>query len=306
MTGGAGFIGSHLAERLARGAHEVLVIDNLSSGTDRLPLLEAAGVEIDTTDIRQEKLTKVVGSFGPRAVFHLAAQTQVPASVADPVFDAKLNVIGALRVLEAARETGARVIFASSGGAIYGDVDPSRLPVRESELPRPVSPYGITKAVTGDYLRFYLSAHGLAFVNLALANVYGPRQGSRGEAGVVAIFARTLLSGQECVIFGDGGHTRDFVFVGDVVEAFIAGIDRGEGETINIGSEIETTIEDLYTRMAAICGVERPPRHAPERPGDVRRSVLDITKARRVLAWRPEVSLEEGLRLTIDAFRRSG
>lgn len=300
VTGGAGFIGSHLAERLGGEGNDVLVIDNFSSGTKHLKLLESRNIPVENVDIRQEKLTSVIEAFRPKTIYHLAAQPAVPVSVKDPVLDAKVNVVGLLRVLEAARLTGARVVFSSSGGTIYGEAEP---PVDESAVGRPSSPYGITKRVAEDYLRFYRDAHGLEFVSLALANVYGPRQDPHGEAGVVAIFTPKLLSGEECVVYGDGKQTRDFVYVADVVDAFVRASEKGEGETINIGTGIETSILELYDLLCGICGVDRPPRHEAERAGDLRRSALNPTKAKQILRWGPSAPFEEGLRKTVDSFR---
>ncbi|MGH2768513.1 MAG: NAD-dependent epimerase/dehydratase family protein [Actinomycetota bacterium] len=305
VTGGAGFIGSHLAERLRTEGHEVLVIDNLACGSARVPLLERLGIPLKIIDIRDESVGEGIRSFRPEVIFHLAAQIDVRRSVADPVHDAEVNVGGTLRVLEAARSAGARVMFASSGGTIYGEVDGQYLPVREEVAGRPTSPYGITKRVSEDYLRFYRQTYGLPFVSLALGNVYGPRQDPHGEAGVVAIFALQLLRGEQCVIYGDGSQTRDFVYVSDVVDAFVAALHRGDGETVNIATGSETSVAELYRAMAEACGVGKPARHEPERRGELRRSCLDVSKARRVLEWEPATGLQEGLRLTIESFRRT-
>lgn len=283
----------------------MLVIDNLSSGVSRVPVVEAAGVRVDTSDIRDPDVQKVILSFEPQIVFHLAAQMDVRRSVADPIYDAGVNVLGTLNVLEAARSAVARVVFASSGGTIYGEPDVAALPVKEGTAGRPTSPYGITKKVADDYLRFYEEIQGVPFVSLALANVYGPRQDPHGEAGVVAIFAAKLLNDQQCAIFGDGKQTRDFVYVGDVVNAFIAAIDRGDGETINIGTGLETDILTLYREMAMICAADAEPRHKPERPGELRRIALDIAKAAEVLDWEPSVPLHEGLTKTVADFREA-
>lgn len=301
VTGGAGFIGSHLSERLAKEGHEVLVVDNLSSGATRVPIVKEFGASLIEADIRvpDERLAQ----FKPEIIFHLAAQMDVRRSVADPIYDAGVNVLGTLNVLEAARAAGARVVFASSGGTIYGEPNPDSLPIAEGTVGRPTSPYGITKKVADDYLRFYEEIYSMQFVSLALANVYGPRQDPHGEAGVVAIFAQKMLNGEPCVIFGDGKQTRDFVYVGDVVDAFMAGVDRGEGETINIGTRKETSVESLYSRMAEISGYEAEPRFEPERPGELRRIALDIRKARETLGWSPSTELDDGLKKTIDAFR---
>ncbi|MGH2706069.1 MAG: NAD-dependent epimerase/dehydratase family protein [Actinomycetota bacterium] len=305
VTGGAGFIGSHLSERLHEAGHDVLVIDDLSSGEGRVPILAKLGISFERADIREESAAAAIRSYRPEAVCHLAAQIDVRRSVADPVHDASVNVLGTLRILEAARACGARVLFASSGGTIYGEVPPEHLPAGEETIGRPTAPYGITKRVAEDYLRFFGTTYGLPFVSLALANVYGPRQDPHGEAGVVAIFTSKLLAGEPCVVYGDGGQTRDFVFVDDVVDAFVAALDRGTGETVNIGTGIETTVNDLYERIAAICGVGEPASRAPERAGELRQSALDARKAERVLDWRPATSLDDGLARTVEWFREN-
>lgn len=304
VTGGAGFIGSHLVEGLTRAGNEVLVVDDLSSGVSRVSVVEAAGVRVDTSDIRDSDVQKVILGFQPQVIFHLAAQMDVRRSVADPIFDAAVNVLGTLNILEAARSAGARVVFASSGGTIYGEPDLASLPIKEGTVGRPTSPYGITKKVADDYLRFYEEIQGVPFVSLAMANVYGPRQDPHGEAGVIAIFALKLLDREPCLIFGDGKQTRDFVYVGDVVKAFIAAIDRGDGETINIGTGVETDILTLHSKMAEICGVDSDPTFAPERPGELLRISLDTAKAEELLGWVPAVGLDQGLTETIADFEQ--
>lgn len=301
VTGGAGFIGSHLAERLRVNGGEVVVVDNLSAGAARVGVLERLGIELEKLDVREKRVRSVIESFRPQIIYHLAAQIDVRRSVADPAHDADVNVVGTLKVLEAARSVGARIVFPSSGGTIYGEPDDSLLPVSEEVSGRPSSPYGIGKRVMEDYLRFYESAWKTRFVSLALGNVYGPRQDPHGEAGVVAIFGLRLLRGEQCVIYGDGGQTRDFVYVGDVVDAFAAAGRRGDGETINIGTGIETSVLDLYWEMAEICGLRSDPHHEEERAGELRRSCLDISKAKNVLGWEPGTPLTEGLRRTIES-----
>lgn len=303
VTGGAGFIGSHMVDRLVAGGREVRVIDNLSSGEQRLPFLEAAGVEVDRLDIRDEAAASLIEDFRPDEIYHFAAQMDVRRSVADPIYDADVNVLGTLRILGAAANAGARVVTASSGGCIYGEADPDRFPLDEQTPKNPDSPYGITKAVMDDYLRFYSSVNGLHYANLALGNVYGPRQDPAGEAGVVAIFGSRLLKGEPCAIFGDGSQTRDYVFVGDVVEVFFAASARGDGETFNIGTGVETSVNDLYARMAAICGVEAEPEHMPARPGELERNCLSSAKAGEILGWSPQKDLDEGLAETIEFLR---
>jgi UDP-glucose 4-epimerase len=303
VTGGAGFIGSHLVDRLVEEGREVRVVDNLVSGKQRLEFLESAGVELDCIDIRDAGAAELIRSFRPDEVYHLAAQMDVRRSVADPIYDAGVNVLGTLRILGAAAEVGARVVTTSSGGCIYGEADPALFPLDESTPRKPDSPYGITKSVMDDYLRFYRDTAELQFVNLALGNVYGPRQDPAGEAGVVAIFGRRLVRGEPCYIFGDGGQTRDFVFVGDVVEAFLAASAKGEGETFNIGTGKETSVNELYAALARICGVDAAAEHQPPRPGELNRSCLSSAKAAGLLGWSPRKDLHEGLAETIDFIR---
>jgi UDP-glucose 4-epimerase len=238
-------------------------------------------------------------------IFHLAAQADVRVSVARPAFDAEVNIVGTLNVLEGARQAGARkVVFAASGGTLYGETD--KLPLRESAPQRPLSPYGVSKKAAMDYLVAYRELHGLEFTSLALANVYGPRQDPHGEAGVVAIFAGLLLSGQTCTIYGDGQQTRDFVYVDDVVDAFSRAATRGDGLLVNVGTGAETSVNQLYSTMATLVGVEQPPRYAPERPGELRRSALDPGRAAVQLGWKPWTAVEEGTAAVLRWFRDRG
>ena len=292
-----------MVDRLVAAGRQVRVIDNLSSGEQRLPFLATAGVQVDRLDIRDEASGRLVEDFRPDEIYHFAAQMDVRRSVADPVYDADVNVLGTLRILGAAAKIGARVVTASSGGCIYGEADPSRFPLDEQTPKNPDSPYGITKSVMDDYLRFYREINGLQFANLALGNVYGPRQDPAGEAGVVAIFGSRLLRGYPCSIFGDGSQTRDYVFVGDVVEAFFAASSKGDGETFNIGTGVETSVNDLYARLAAICGVDAEPEYKPARPGELNRSCLSSVKAGEILGWSPQKKLDEGLAETVEFLR---
>jgi UDP-glucose 4-epimerase len=309
VTGGAGFIGSTLVDRLIAEGHSVDVVDDLSSGS-LANLAEArAGSAHQLTfhqlDIRSADLVELMARRRPEVVFHLAAQADVRVSVARPVFDAEVNIIGSLQVLEGARAAGSRkVVFASSGGTIYGDPDPSALPVKESHPQRPVSPYGVAKKVVGDYLHAYRELHSLEYTALALANVYGPRQDPHGEAGVVAIFAGRLLAGETCTIFGDGRQTRDFVFVDDVVDAFARAAGRGSGLVVNIGTATETSVNRLYETMASEAGVDVDAKHAPPRPGELQRSSLDPGRAAIHLGWKPWTTLPEGTAAVIEYFRR--
>lgn len=307
VTGGAGFIGSTLVDLLVAQGHEVVVFDDLSSGKEQnLADASSSGrVEVVVGDVRDAEVTELIVRHAPEVVYHLAAQADVRVSVADPVLDASINVIGTLRVLEGARRAGtAKVVFASSGGTIYGEPDPSVLPVDESHPQRPVSPYGVAKKVGSDYLGAYAALHGLAWTSLALANVYGPRQDPHGEAGVVAIFAGKLLGGEPCTIFGDGDQTRDFVYVGDVADAFVraGSVGVADGLVVNIGTGAETSVNELYGAMASAAGVTAEPVFAPPRVGELARSALDNALARRELGWEPQVELAEGSRLVLDWF----
>ncbi len=308
VTGGAGFIGSTLVDRLLAEGHVVDVVDDLSTGS--LANLSEARAQhhgkfrFQQLDIRSPDLAALVERRQPEVVFHLAAQADVRVSVTRPLFDAEVNVLGSLNVLEAARRTKvAKVVFASSGGTIYGDPDPSDLPVKESHPQRPLSPYGVAKKAVGDYLLAYRELHDLEFTALALANVYGPRQDAHGEAGVVAIFTGHLLAGEPCTIYGDGRQTRDFVYVDDVVDAFARAAVRGSGLLCNIGTSVETSVDELYRATAAAAGVDQPAIYAPPRAGELQRSSLDPGRAAIHLGWRPFTSLEEGVQTTVDSAR---
>jgi UDP-glucose 4-epimerase len=310
VTGGAGFIGSTLVDRLLADGHDVVVVDDFSSGSDaNLAAAQEAGdrLTVHRVDIRDEAVTGLVAGERPEVVFHLAAQADVRVSVARPAHDASINVIGLLNVLEGAREAGTRkVVFASSGGTIYGEPDPSVLPVDESNPELPIAPYGVAKKVGTDYLRAYRAVHGLDWTSLALANVYGPRQDPHGEAGVVAIFAGLLLAGDPCTVFGTGEQTRDYVYVDDVVDAFARAADAGSETLFNIGTGEETSVNQLYAAMAGAAGVTDPPTYAPARPGELDRSALDAGKARRELGWSPQMPLAEGVKITLDWSRDRG
>jgi UDP-glucose 4-epimerase len=307
VTGAAGFIGSNLVDRLLAAGHSVDAVDDLSTGS--LANLAEARAEgghdfrFHHLDVRAGPLVDLVARRRPQVVFHLAAQPDVRVSVERPGFDAEVNILGTINVLEAARQGGLpKVVFASSGGTIYGEPDPADLPVRESHPQAPRSPYGVAKKAAGDYLAAYRELHEVEFTALALGNVYGPRQDPHGEAGVVAIFAGHLLAGEPCTIFGDGEQTRDFVFVDDVVDAFVRAAERGGGLLLNIGTGTETSVNHLYETMAAAAGVTAPPRYAPPRTGELRRSSLDPGRAAIHLGWRPWTTLEDGCRAVLDWF----
>ncbi|HEX6392454.1 MAG TPA: NAD-dependent epimerase/dehydratase family protein [Acidimicrobiales bacterium] len=308
VTGGAGFIGSNLVDRLLAEGNTVDVVDNLSTGSlanlSDARKAKLGRLSFHQLDVRSPDLIELMNRCRPDVVFHLAAQADVRVSVADPAFDADVNIIGSLRMLEGARSSGAqKVVFASSGGTIYGDPDPSDLPVKESHAQTPISPYGVAKKAVSDYLYAYRELHNLEFTSLALANVYGPRQDPHGEAGVVAIFAGRMLSGHPCTIYGDGKQTRDFVYVDDVVDAFARAAERGGGLVLNIGTGSETSVNRLYQAMASYAGVTSAPVRAPARPGELERSCLDPSRARIHLGWSPWTSLEEGAASVIDWFR---
>jgi UDP-glucose 4-epimerase len=292
VTGGAGFIGSNLVDALVARSDEVVVVDDLSSG--KRENIDGAA-RLEQCDIRSG-----LELDGAEVVFHLAAQADVQTSMQRPDYDADVNVLGTVRVLEAARAAGAQVVFTSTGGAIYGECNG---PAAE-EVPRdPISPYGIAKLCGEEYLRGWNRIHGSGHVVLRLANVYGPRQEAGLEGGVVAIFLERMRAGEETAIFGDGQQTRDFVYVGDVVRALLAAVGR-EGGVFNVGTGSETTVLELQRACAAVTGVDGEPRFEEARLGDVRRSVLDVSLAGRELGWHPEVSLEEGLRLTWQSLLR--
>jgi UDP-glucose 4-epimerase len=310
VTGGAGFIGSALVDRLLAEGHEVDVVDDLSTGSlHNLAEARASGgksLRIHQLDIRLPEMVELAARRRPEVVFHLAAQASVPVSVAEPLFDAHVNVIGTLNVLEAARTAGSdRVVFAASGGTLYGDPDATAQPIKETLPHRPLSPYGVSKKAGLDYLVAYRELHALEFSALALANVYGPRQDPHGESGVVAIFAQRLVAGEPVTIDGDGEQTRDFVFVDDVVDAFVRAAERGGGLVCNIGTGVETSVNEVYRILAAAAGVEAVADHGPPRPRDIRHSCLDRARAAMQLGWQPWTSLEEGLAAVLRYFQEA-
>jgi len=300
VTGGAGFIGSVLVDRLLAEGHEVDVVDDLSTGS-LLNLTEARAsggkaLRIHQLDIRAPEMIDLAVRRRPEVVFHLAAQASVPVSVSEPVFDAHVNVLGTINVLEAARAAASdRVVFAASGGTLYGNPDVSKHPIAETLPHRPQSPYGASKKAGIDYLVVYRELHAIEFTALALANVYGPRQDPHGESGVVAIFAERLAAGEQVTIDGDGEQTRDFVYVDDVVDAFVRASARGGGLVCNIGTGKGTSVNDIYRGLAAAAGVDTPAEHGPPRPGDVRHSSLDPGRAAMQLGWQPWTALQDGL-----------
>lgn len=311
VTGGAGFIGSTLVDRLLAEGHQVDVVDDLSTGSlanlADARTVSAGALTIHQLDIRLPDVVELIARRQPEVIFHLAAQPDVRVSVDRPVFDAEVNVLGSLGVLEGARRAGSqRVVFAASGGTLYGEVDPSELPIREAQPHRPLSPYGVSKKAVIDYLVAYRKLYSLEFCALALANVYGPRQDPHGEAGVVAIFARHLVDGTPATVFGDGEQTRDFVYVDDVVDAFVRAAARGGGLVCNVGTGRETSINDLYRTMAALAGVDAAPRNAPMRTAELKRNCLDVERAAIQLGWRPWTEMADGMAAVLDHARSQG
>jgi len=306
VTGGAGFIGSTLVDRLLAEGHSVDVVDDLSTGS-LANLADARAnpsyeLKFHRLDVRSDGLAELMAHRPPEVAFHLAAQADVRLSVARPAFDADVNIIGTINVLEGARAAGTRkVVFAASGGTLYGE--PKKLPVRETAAQRPLSPYGVSKKAATDYLAAYRELHGVEYTALALANVYGPRQDPHGEAGVVAIFAGLLLERKPCTIFGDGSQTRDFVFVDDVADAFARAATKGDGLLVNIGTGDETSVNTLYSTMAGLAGATARPEHAPARAGELARSSLDPGRAAVQLGWRPWTTLEIGTGQVLRWFR---
>ena len=307
VTGAAGFIGSHVSDRLLAEGKRVVGVDDLSTGKIA-NLAEARGYGQQFTfynlDIRLEGMRTIVDRHRPEVIMHLAAQASVAISVENPILDASINITGLLNVLEAAAACEVRkVVFAASGGTLYGE--PRNVPVKETAIrgARPVSPYGISKSVALDYLHFFREQRGVDFTALALANIYGPRQDPHGEAGVVAIFASKMLAGEPPTIFGDGNQTRDYLFVDDTVHAFSLAADRGSGGLYNVGTGLETPVNRIYQLLAEIVGFRRKPNFGPPRPGDLQRSALEWRLAEKELGWKPWTDLEEGLRETVDSLR---
>ena len=299
VTGGAGFIGSNLADRLVEEGHQVVVLDDLSSGKrDQVP----ASANLYQMELDNRWLDRVVEREKPDAVCHLAAQISVRRSVEDPLFDARVNILGSIGLIEACRAHGVRrFVFTSTGGAIYGDAD--EIPTPETYAAAPISPYGTSKLCVEHYLYCFREIHAFSSAALRLANVYGPRQDPHGEAGVVAIFSRALLEGRTPTINGDGEQTRDYVYVGDVVDAFMRALGSDVQGSFNVGTSKETNVIDLYAQVARAAGSTAAPEHGPARPGEQARSSIDFTKIKETLGWEPKVQLTEGIGLTVDYFR---
>lgn len=302
VTGGAGFIGSHLVDKLIEQDYQVAIIDNLSTGKKENINTEADFYNID---IQDPKIPGIFAKQKPDIVFHFAAQIDVRKSVENPVESARTNILGSLNVLENCRKFGVKkIIFASSGGAVYGEA--TTIPTNEDYPPRPVSPYGIEKLTAEHYLNFYKKEYNLDYLSLRFANVYGPRQNSKGEAGVIAIFCAKMLNGEQPVINGDGEQTRDFVFVDDVIKANILGIEKNISGAFNIGTAKETNINTVFSKIKKMFGSKAREIHEPEKLGEQRRSCLNFKKAETILGWEPEYNLDDGLKKTIEWFKKYG
>lgn len=307
VTGGAGFIGSTLVDRLVSEGHDVVVVDNLVRGKKEnlTQALESGKVVFHQVDITDPMLDEIIAREQPSHIFHLAAQIDVRKSVDDPIFDAEVNVVGTVRLAEAARKAGVqRIIFTSSGGSIYGPT--TNLPVAETQSVDPLSPYAAGKVAGEIYLEMFSNLYGISWAGIAPANVYGPRQDPHGEAGVVAIFSQSLLSGRPTRVFGQGTNTRDYVFVDDVVDAFYraATVEQAKSFRFNIGTGVETSDRQLHTLVAQAAGAADEPEFAPPRLGDVERSALDAGRAREILGWTPQVDIAAGVARTVEFFRK--
>jgi UDP-glucose 4-epimerase len=299
VTGGAGFIGSNIVDAYLERGHEVHILDDLSTGQRGNLNAKAEFHEVDIADPRAARL---VESIKPDVLSHHAAQMDVRHSVADPTFDARVNILGFINLLEGCKNCGVKkVVFASSGGAVYGEQDV--FPAGEDHPTRPASPYGVSKRAGELYLSYYQQAFHLPYIALRYANIYGPRQSAKGEAGVVAIFLSALLTEKVPVINGDGGQTRDYVYVGDVVAANVAALESSFVGPVNIGTGVETDVVAIFAHLRAAVASQIQAQHGPAKPGEQRRSCLDARQAGQVLGWRPQMALAEGLRRTAEHYR---
>jgi len=300
ITGGAGFIASHLTDKLIEKGNDVVVIDDLSTGKKENLDSKAKFYEMDICD---SEISKIFQEEKPEIVFHFAAQIDVRESVKDPIQDAKTNILGSLNLIQNCQEVK-KFIFASSGGAIYGDTD--IIPTPETHPENPESPYGICKLTIEKYLHFYKKTFGLNYTGLRFANVYGPRQNSKGEAGVIAVFSDKMLKNQEVVINGDGEQTRDFIYLDDVVNAGLLAMGQEKSDIYNISTGIETNINEIFKKIKELTNSDCEEIHAPEKKGEQKRSCLDFSKAKKEFNWEPEYNLEKGLEKTVKWFKENG
>jgi len=301
VTGGAGFIGSHIADAYIKAGHEVVIIDNLSTGREKNVNEKATLIKMD---IRDKAVADVFKDHQFDIVNHQAAQMDVRLSVKDPVYDAENNVIGFLNIVQNAAENKVnKVLYASSGGVVYGEQD--YFPADEEHPQRPLCPYGVTKLIGEKYLFYYAMSTGLKYTAFRYANVYGPRQNPHGEAGVIAIFLQKLFNKEQAVINGDGGQTRDYVYIADVVKANVAALDKGDNDVFNIGTGVETDVNEIYQELNRATGANMPEQHGPGMPGEQRRSVLNIEKAGKVLGWQPDFNFAGGIDATVEFFRQN-
>ena len=299
VTGGAGFIGSHIVDTYINAGHDVIVVDDLSTGKRENLNPKARFVQ---ADIQNPTVRQLIVQEKIEVLNHHAAQMDVRRSVADPLFDARINILGMLNLLEGAREAGVkRIIFASSGGTVYGEQE--TFPATEEHTTQPICPYGVSKRTGEHYLYFYHAEYRIPYIALRYANIYGPRQDPHGEAGVVAIFTLRLLAGEQPIINGDGKQTRDYVFVGDVARANLTALQTDYIGPINIGTGSETDVNQLFGYLRQFTGAPAPEMHGPAKPGEQRRSVLAWGRAQQLLGWQPEMNIEEGLRRTVEYFR---
>lgn len=303
ITGGAGFIGSHIQDALIDTGHEVAIMDSLRSGkTDNLNP-KSTFFEVDIRDT--QKVPETFEKFKPEAVFHLAAQNEVPHSMSHPQEDMDINIIGGFNLLEACKNHGVKkLIYSNTGGAYYGNVDENELPIDEDRpVKEPSSFYGVSKATFEQYLKLYSVVYGLSYVSLRYSNVYGPRQAGNKEAGIVAIFTTKMLAGETPLIFGDGGHTRDYVYVGDVVAANLAALEYPQNDYFNIATGVETSNNQVYQALESVLKTGKQVNYGPDRPGDVRRNSLSIKKAKTLLGYSPATDFQTGVAKTVEYYR---
>ncbi|MFP4499074.1 MAG: NAD-dependent epimerase/dehydratase family protein [Vulcanimicrobiota bacterium] len=299
VTGGAGFIGSNIADLLLSHGHDIIVIDDLSSGKKENIASQAIFYH---KKIGEDSVEEVFRKHRIDMIAHLAAQIDVRKSVADPVFDAQTNILDGIRLLQLCVKYGVKkIIYSSTGGAIYGE--PEYIPADENHPVRPQAPYGVSKFGLEKYIEYFSDMYNLDYTVLRYANVYGPRQDPHGEAGVVAIFSGKLLRNEDCLIFGDGNQTRDFVFIEDVARANLSALEKGNGKTVNIGTGVETSVNQLYGMMAEITHSNKKPVYKQARPGEVQRIALTSEKAKEILGWEPRVDIKTGLMKTINFFK---